>query len=69
MKLFWLATLVIEFDVMHITDEVTVDGCCLLVQLIVKNPQNLANLMALIFVDAILMILKFFIFENSLYAM
>ena len=69
MKLFWLATLVIEFDVMHITDEVTVDGCCLLVQLTVKNPQNLANLMALIFVDTILMILKFFIFENFLYAM
>ena len=57
MKLFWLATLVIEFDVMHVTDEVTVDGCCLLVQVTIQNPQNLANLMALIFVGAILMIL------------
>ena len=57
MKLVWVATLVIEFDVMHISDEVTVDGCCLLVQVAIQNPQNLANLMALIFVDAILMIL------------
>ena len=57
MKLVWVATLVIEFDVMHISDEVTVDGCCLLVQVTIQNPQNLAILMALIFVDAILMIL------------
>ena len=57
MKLVWVATLVIVFDVMHISDEVTVDGCCLLVQVTIQNPQNLANLMALIFVDAILMIL------------
>ena len=69
MKLVWVATLVIEFDVMHITDEVTVDGCYLLLQVTIPNPLSLANLMALIFVDAILMILKFFIFENSLYAM
>ena len=57
MKLVWVATLVIEFDAMHITDEVTMDGCCLLAQVTMQNPQNLANLMALIFVDAILMIL------------
>ena len=57
MKLVWVATLVIEFDVMHITDEVTVDGSCLLVQVTIQNPLNLVNLMALIFVDAILMIL------------
>ena len=57
MKLVWVATLVIEFDVMHMTDEVTVDGCCLLVQVTIQNPLSLANLMALIFVDAILMIL------------
>ena len=57
MKLVWVTTLVIEFDVMLISDEVTVDGCCLLVQVTIQNPQNLANLMALIFVDAILMIL------------
>ena len=57
MKLVWVATLVIVFDAMHITDEVTVDGCCLLVQVTIQIPQNLANLMALIFVDAILMIL------------
>ena len=29
-KLVLLATLVVVFDVMHITDEVTVDGCYLL---------------------------------------
>ena len=56
-KLVLVATLVVVFDVMHITDEVTVDGCCLLVQVTIQNPQNLANLMTLIFVDAILMIL------------
>ena len=56
-KLVWVATLVIEFHVMHVTDEVTMDGCCLLVQVTIQNPKNLANLMALIFVDAILMIL------------
>ena len=46
MKLVWVATLVIEFDVMHISDEVTVDGCCLLVQgllvqVTIQNPQEL----------------------------
>ena len=57
MKLVWVATLAIEFDLMHITDKVTMDGCCLLVQVTIQNPKNLANLMALIFVDDILMIL------------
>uniref|UniRef100_A0A7N2N6L5 Uncharacterized protein n=1 Tax=Quercus lobata TaxID=97700 RepID=A0A7N2N6L5_QUELO len=32
LKLVWVATLVVVFDVMCITDEVTVDGCYLLVQ-------------------------------------
>ena len=57
MKLVWVATLAIKFDLRHITNEVTMDGCCLLVQVTIQNPNNLANLMALIFVDGLLMIL------------
>ena len=45
-KLVWVATFVIAFDVMLIIDEVTVDGCCLLMQVTIQNPKNLANLMA-----------------------
>ena len=46
-KLVWVATLVVVFDVMYITDEVTVDGFYLLVQVTLYNPKNLAKLMAL----------------------